>query len=48
MAVEITCNCSQMAYRRITKDSAGQDVPGPEVPITQNQVVKVKSFRQSS
>lgn len=45
MAVEITCNCGQMAYRRITKDSAGQDVPGPEVAITQDQVLKIEELQ---
>ncbi len=32
MAVEITCNCDQMAYRRI-KDGAGNAVQDAEIPF---------------
>ncbi len=42
MAVEITCDCDQMAYRRTTKDSAGKDVTGAEVPMKRGDVLKIE------
>lgn len=41
MTVEITCECDLLTYRRINKDSAGNDDPGPEHTKNRGEVLTI-------